>query len=102
MYGNLFLASGIAAATAAAFAGSSSFALIFRSGIGIRDIGESSQSELCSCQLPLSFTTSFAPVMYLTRNAVSSVFILYGLRCGIQLYHSCARCEPQSGRLYWR
>ena len=70
--------------------------------MGIIDIGESSQSELCSCQLPLSLMIIFAPVMYLSWNAVSSVFILYGLRWGIQLYHSCARWLPHIGRSYWR
>ena len=47
-----------------------------RIGVGMRAIGESSQSELWSCQFPLSLIMTFAPVMYLRRNAVSSVFIL--------------------------
>ena len=71
-------------------------------GLGIRDIGESSQSELWSWKQPDSLTRIFAPVMYLRRSAVSSVRILYGFLCGIQLYHSCARCEPHMGSPYWR
>ena len=76
MYENLFFASGYAAFAAASFSGSWRFALIFRIGLGMHDMGESSQSELWSCQLPLSLMMTFAPVMYLRRNAVSSVFIL--------------------------